>query len=165
MNDPGVGRNFNLGDIFKVALRWWECDFVIVLWVLMVQLWRYLKFWCVLERSIEKWFWWKMNNPRVGRNFHVGDIFKVALRWWECDYVIVLWVTMMQLWRSLEFWCVLERSIEKWFWWKMNDPGVGRNFNLGDILKVALRWWECEYVIVFGVLMVKLWRTLEFWVF
>ena len=37
-NDCGVGINFNIGNIFKVALRWWECDYVIVLWVLMVEL-------------------------------------------------------------------------------------------------------------------------------
>ena len=38
---------------------------------------------------------------------------KVGLRWWEWDYVLVLWVLMVELRRSLGFWGVLERSIEK----------------------------------------------------
>ena len=54
MTDRGVGRNFNLENIFKVCLRWWECDYVLVLWVLMVELRGSLGFWGVLEKSIEK---------------------------------------------------------------------------------------------------------------
>ena len=122
--------------IFKVAFKLWEYDYIIVLWVLLVQLWWSLEFLGVLERSIEKWFCWKMIDHRMGRNFSFGNISKVALRWWECDYVIELWVLMVELWRSLEFCGVLERSIEKWFWWKMNEPGVGRAFNLMDFSKL-----------------------------
>ena len=54
-----------------------------------------------------------MNDRRVGRNFNFEKIFKVCLRWWECDYVLVLWVLMVEPIGSLEFWVVLERSIEK----------------------------------------------------
>ena len=54
MNDRGVGINFNFENIFKVCLSWWECDYVLVLWVLMVELGRSLEFWGVEERSIEK---------------------------------------------------------------------------------------------------------------
>ena len=54
MNDRLVGRTFNLGDIFKVALRWWECDYVIVIWVRKVELRRFLEILDVSERSIDK---------------------------------------------------------------------------------------------------------------
>ena len=54
-----------------------------------------------------------MNDRRVGRNFNFENILKVCLRWWECDYVLVLWVLMVELRGSLEFCVVLERSIEK----------------------------------------------------
>ena len=190
------GENFEFYGFFKVAFKLWECDYMIVLCVLMVQLWRTFEFWVfsieVLKvilvknewpRGGEKFEFWgyfqsclkvvgmwlcdstlgpnggamkifgvlrcfrekywkvilmKMNDRGVGRTFNCGCILKVALRWWECDYVIVLWVVMVELWRSFEFWVVSVRNIEKWFWWKMNDRGVGRNFNLGDIFKVAL---------------------------
>ena len=53
MNDRGVGRNFNFGNNFKVALRWWECDYVIVLWVLIVELRRSFEF-GVFQRELLK---------------------------------------------------------------------------------------------------------------
>ena len=162
---PRGGEKLEFWEYFQSCLKvvWmWQCDSTLdrdcgaveMFWVLGV-----------LERSFEKWFWWKMNDRGVGRNFNYGNIFEVAWRWWECDYVTVLWVLMVELWRPMEFWGVLEKSIEKWFWWKMNDRGVGRNFNLGNILKVVLRWWESDYVIVFWLLIVELWRCFEFWVF
>ena len=48
---------------------------------------------------------------------------------------------------------------------KINDRRVGRNLNFGDIFKVALRWWECNYVIVLKILVVELLSVFGFWVF
>ena len=53
-----------------------------------------------------------MGNRRVGSNLNLGNIFKVCLRWWECDYVIVLLVLMVKLGRSFEFWGVLESIVK-----------------------------------------------------
>ena len=33
-----MGRNFDFVEILKVGFKWWERDYVIVLWVLIVEL-------------------------------------------------------------------------------------------------------------------------------
>ena len=165
MNAHMVRGNLIFWDTFEVAQRWLECDFVVVFWVLILELWRSLEFEDVLERRFEKWIWWKMNDRGLGRNFGFFDIFQVAVRWLECDFVIAFCVLMAELWRSLEFSSVSLRSFGKWIRWKMNDRGVGRNFEFWGIFEVAARWWECEFVIVFWVFMVEIWRFLSFGVF
>ena len=39
---------------------------------------------------------------------------------------------------------------------KMNDSRVGRKFNFLDIIKVVIWWWECEFVRVFWLVVMKL---------
>ena len=48
----------------------------------------------------------------MGRNCNFGNIFKVPLRWWECDYVIVLWVLIVERLRPFEF-LVFSREVLK----------------------------------------------------
>ena len=160
MNDSGVGRYFNFGDMFKVALRWWECSYVIVLWILIVVRWRSFRFWGVLERSIEKWFWWKMNDRGMGRNLSFGNISKVALRW--CDRTLGPDGRAMKIFGVL--WCLGEK------YWKVillrNEwTSGGENFEFYGFFKVAFKLWEWGYMIVLCVLIVQLWRSFEFWVF
>ena len=80
MNDCGVWINFNFENIFKVCLSWWECDYVLVLWVLMVELRGSLGFWGVLERSIEKVILVKNECPRGGKIFQFWGYFQSYLK-------------------------------------------------------------------------------------
>ena len=127
-----------------------------------------MKIFGVLVCFIEKY--WKVilvknEGPRSGEKFESWEHFQSCLKVVECDYVFVLWVLMVELRRSFDFWGVLERGIENWFWWKMNDRGVGRNFNFENMFKVGWRWWECDCLIGLWLLIVEPWISFEFWVF
>ena len=102
---------------------------------------------------------------RGGEKFEVWGCFPSFLK------VVRMWLFDSILGRdsaAMKIFGVLGRLREKywkWFWWQINDRGMGRNLNFRDILKVPLRWWECNHVIGPWILILELWRSLGFWVF
>ena len=136
-----VGQNLQFLGWFQTCLKIvgiWLCDTTLGTDCAAMKI---LGIFGSLREKYWKWFLWKFNDRRVGRNFNFGN-------------VLVLWVLRVELWRSFEFWGVLERSIGKAFWWKIEWPRGGRNFNFRDIFKFALMWLECDYVIVLCLLIV-----------
>ena len=162
---PRGGEKFQFGGYFQSCLNvmgMWLCDSTLGPDGPVMKIFEVLgcfreKYWTVILVKNE----W----PRGGEKLQFGGYFQscvTVVGMWLCDSI------SGPDCGSVKNFGVLVCSREKyWKWscWKMNNRGVGRNFNLEDIFKVSLRWWECDYVIVFWVLIVELWRTLEFWVF
>ena len=81
--------------------------------------------------------------PQGGEKFKFGNNFKVALRWWEFNYVIVLWVLIVELRRSFEFWA-FKREVLKVVLVKNEWPQGGEKFQFSgyfpSLLKVVGMW-------------------------